>query len=85
MGLFNHARSRLLSISTVPLLLLLPSGAWAGWGDENWGEMVWGAGAPQIPAMTVSGVVAMALLLLILSYALFALRRRRSRRAPLHP
>lgn len=56
-----------------PLLsLLLPTAASAGWGDESWGVMVWGAGAPQVPAMTVGGVVAEAALVLGLSHGLLA-------------
>jgi hypothetical protein len=74
----------LLPIPAFFLPLLLPAAASAGWGDENWGEMVWGAAAPQIPAMAVGGVVAVAALFLGLSYWLLAIRRRRSKRPPLN-
>ena len=84
MARFAQARSRVLPISGLLLPLLLPTVAWAGWGDENWGEMVWGGAAPPIPAMAVGGVVALAALLLGLSYWLLAARRRRVKRPPLH-
>ena len=68
----------------ISLLLVLPTVAWAGWGDTNWGEMVWGSAAPQIPSMPVEGVAALAALLLGLSYWLLASRRRRAKRPLLH-
>jgi hypothetical protein len=74
----------LLPILALLLILLLPARASAGWGDENWGAMVWGAAASQIPAMTVGGVVAVASLFLGLSYWLLAAQRRRLKRPPLH-
>jgi len=77
-------RFRVLPILALIMPLLLPAIALAGWGDENWGEMVWGAAAPQIPAMAVGGVVAVAALFLGLSYWLLAARRRRAKRPPLH-
>jgi hypothetical protein len=81
---FVWTRSRVLPIPALLVSLLPPGVAWAGWGDENWGAMVWGAGAPQIPALPVGGVVAVAALLLGLSYWLLASRRRRSKRPPLN-
>jgi len=84
MGEFARIRFRVLSIPALLLSVLLPSVATAGWGDESWGEMVWGAGAPQIPAMAVEGIVAVAALLLGLSYWLLASRRRRAKRPPLN-
>jgi hypothetical protein len=83
MGHYSQIRFRALPIPALSLPLLLPTVASAGWGDENWGEMVWGAGAPEVPAMTVGGVVAVAALLLGLSYWLLASRRRRAKRPPL--
>jgi hypothetical protein len=77
-------RFRVLPISALLLPVLLPAVARAGWGDENWGEMVWGAAAPQIPSMPVEGVAALAALLLGLAYWLIAKRRRRAERTPLH-
>jgi hypothetical protein len=65
------------------LFVLLPTVAWAGWGDENWGETVWGAAAPQIPSVPFEGVVALAALLFGLSHWLLAMRRRRAKRPPL--
>jgi len=84
MARIAQTRSRVLPIPALLLPLLLPTIASAGWGDENWGAMVWGAGAPQIPAMAVGGLVAVAALLLGLSYWLLAARRRRAKRPPLH-
>jgi hypothetical protein len=83
MRCFARTRFLPLAISTFLLLLLLPTVAWAGWGDENWGEMVWGAAAPQIPAMPIAGVAALAALILGLSYWLVTTRRRRANRPPL--
>ena len=76
MARFALVRSRTLPIVAV----LLPSVASAGWGDENWGEMVWGGAAPPIPSLHVEGIVALAALLLGLSYWLLATRRRRAKR-----
>jgi hypothetical protein len=84
MARIAQIRSRVLPISALLLPLLFPTAASAGWGDENWGEMVWGAGAPQIPSLPVEGIVAVAALLLGLSYWLLAVRRRRGKRPPLH-
>jgi hypothetical protein len=84
MACFAWPRFRPLAIPAFLLPLLLPALARAGWGDENWGEMVWGAAAPQIPAMPIAGVVALAVLLLGLSYWLLGSRRRRAKRPPLH-
>jgi hypothetical protein len=84
MARFAQTRSRVLPISALLLPVLLPNVASAGWGDENWGEMVWGAGAPQIPALPVEGIAALAVLLLGLSSWFLAARRRRAKRAPLH-
>jgi hypothetical protein len=84
MGRIVLTRFRVLPIPAFVLSVLVPTVAWAGWGDENWGEMVWGEAASQIPAMPVAGIVALAALLLCLSYWLFASRRRRAKRPPLH-
>ncbi len=72
-------RFRILPISAALLPLLRPDVAWAGWGDENWGAMVWGAAAPQIPSLPVGGMAALAAFLLVLSYWLLATRRRRTK------
>jgi hypothetical protein len=84
MGRFTWTRFRALPIPAFLLPVLIPTAASAGWGNENWGEMVWGAAAPQIPSMPVEGLIALAVVFLCLSYALFALRRTRAKRAPLH-
>jgi hypothetical protein len=76
--------SKALSVISLVMASLLPTAAWAGWGDENWGEMVWGAGAPQIPALPVEGIVALGALFLGLSCWLLAARRRHARRPLLH-
>ena len=64
MGIFAQIRSRVLPVPALLLPNFVPAAASAGWGDENWGQMVWGAGAPQIPAMTAGGIVAVALVFL---------------------
>ena len=76
--------STAFSLITLLLILVIPNVVSASWGDENWGEMVWGSAAPQIPSMPVEGVVALAALLLGISYWLLASRRRRAKRPPLH-
>lgn len=65
-----------LRVTTLLLALHLPGLARAGWGDENWGEMVWG-GVPPIPALSSGRLVALGLLLLLAGGALLARRRRR--------
>jgi hypothetical protein len=65
-----------LRIATLAVTLLLPAVASAGWGDENWGEMVWGAGAPPIPAMSAEGLILLAILLLLVPTGLLARRGR---------
>jgi hypothetical protein len=83
MGRIVLTRFRVLPIPAFVLPVLLPTVASAGWGGENWGEMVWGAAAPQIPAMPIAGVAALAALLLGLSYWLLAARRRPKKRPSL--
>ncbi len=47
-----------------------------GWGDEKWGEMVWGAGqAAPVPALSNEGLL-VALAVMFLTGAFFAMRRR---------
>ncbi len=65
-----------LFITTLALVLLLPCIASAGWGDENWGEMVWGAAAIPVPALSVKGLIALAIVLTIVPSAWLARRRR---------
>jgi hypothetical protein len=85
MGLIAQIRFRLLPIWALLLPVLLPTVAWAGWGDENWGTMVWG-GTPtaSIPSLSGEGITVLAVLLLGLSYWLLAARRRRAKRSPLN-
>ena len=40
--------------------LVLPSPALAGWGDENWGTMLWGPPA-SVPALEWVGLLVLAL------------------------
>jgi hypothetical protein len=65
-----------LRFAALVVALLLPDLASAGWGDENWGEMVWGA-TPPIPAMSPERLIVLAVLLLVLGGTLLARRRRR--------
>ena len=67
--------SRALSVTTLLLVLLLPCLASAGWGDENWGEMVWGGTVIPVPSMSTEGLIALALLLVLASGTLLARRR----------
>jgi len=78
--------STLLRVSWVATCgaLAFASEASAGWGDENWGEMLWGGGAPQIPSLPVEGVVLVAALLLGVTCWLLAARHRRPKRSPLN-
>lgn len=78
MGPCAQTRSRVLPISALLLPLLLPAIASAAWGDENWDAMVWGAGAPGLPAMAVGGVVAVVALLPGLSYWFYSAWRSRA-------
>jgi hypothetical protein len=84
MARISQIRFRVRPIPALILALLLPGVATAGWGEENWGAMVWGAAAPQIPSLPVEGIVALAALLLGLSYWLLASRRRRAKRPSLY-
>jgi hypothetical protein len=85
MGRTTRTRFRQPPIWALLPALLLPTVASAGWGDEDWGSMVWG-GPPtvDIPALPVEGIAALAGLLFGLCYWLLATRRRRAKRLPLH-
>jgi hypothetical protein len=81
MAPFLSRNSTVFPLAT--LLLILPAVASAGWGDENWGEMVWGGFAGvDIPALPAAALAILAVLLLGLSYSLFAARRKRAKRTP---
>jgi hypothetical protein len=67
--------SSALRISAAVVILLLPCVASAGWGEENWGEMVWGGSIPPIPSLSAEGLIALAILLLLVPTALLARRR----------
>jgi hypothetical protein len=70
-------RFRGLPIPAFFLTLFLPVAAFAGGGDENWGEMVWGSFAGvDIPALPAAGLAILTALLLGLSCWLLAARRR---------
>ena len=69
-------RSRLLRAATLAVALLLPATAWAGWGTERWGQMVWGEGILPLPSLSVWGQIALAILLLALPARLLLRRRR---------
>ena len=53
--------------------LTLPSRALAGWGDENWGEMLWGLPA-SVPSLPGIGLIALAFALA--ATAAWTLRKR---------
>jgi len=69
-------RSKLLLRSGLVLASVstLPSQALAGWGDENWGEMLWGLPA-SVPALEWFGLGVLALGLV--AVASWTLRKRR--------
>lgn len=71
--------SRTLPVLTVIVALLLPCLASAGWGDENWGEMVWERAVIPVPSMSIEGLIALAILLVFASGTLLARRRRGTR------
>ncbi len=57
-------RSAALGVAALLVVLLLPAAAWAGWGDERWGEMVWGGSLLSLPSLSVWGQIALVALLL---------------------
>ena len=59
------------------LALLLPGTASAGWGDENWGEMVWGQWIAGVPSMSMEGLIALAIVIVLVPAAVLARHRRR--------
>ena len=79
MALRTSARFRALHAPTLLVALLLPAVAWAGWGDESWGEMVWGGGILPLPALSVWGQIALVVLLLALPGGLLLMRRGRAK------
>lgn len=68
-------RSREIRVLAFVAALLVPGVAAAGWGGENWGEMVWQGGAPAIPSMPFAGRIVLAVLLLVVSITLLTKRR----------
>jgi hypothetical protein len=71
--------SRVLSVTTLLLSVLFPCAASAGWGDENWGEMVWGRAVIPVPSMSIEGLIALTILLVLVSGTLFTRQRRRAK------
>ena len=55
---------------------LLVSVAWAGWGDENWGELIWGGGSSLIPALSAEGLGVLAIALVMIGFILARRWRR---------
>jgi len=72
-------KSWVLLAGTLLLALLSPSVASAGWGDQNWGKMVWGGGGIPVPALTTKGLAALAVVLVYVSRTLLARRHRGAR------
>jgi hypothetical protein len=66
MASLTWTRSKALHTATLLAVLLAPIAASAGWGDENWGEMVWGGGVLPLPSLSLWGQIALAVLLLAL-------------------
>jgi hypothetical protein len=75
----NSKVSRALFVVAFVVPLLLPAIGWAGWGDEKWGEMIWGGGAPSIPSLPLWGRIALVILLAIVPGGLLARRHRTTR------
>jgi hypothetical protein len=71
--------ARLASGITLILVLLLPCLAWAGWGDERWGEMVWGRSVIPVPSLSIEGLIALVSMLALASAVLLVRRRRGTR------
>ncbi len=69
-------RTLLIAMVGLVVVLLLPATAWAGWGTERWGEMVWGEGTLPLPSLSVWGQIALAILMLALPARLLLRRRR---------
>lgn len=80
MARFVFRRFRALSVSTLLLALPLPGVASAGWGNEDWGEMVWGGAAIPVPALSGEGLVALTGALVLATWTYLARRRRAGRR-----
>jgi hypothetical protein len=78
MASLTRTRSKTLHTATLLAVLLAPIAASAGWGDENWGEMVWGGGVLPLPSLSVWGQIALAVLLLALPGGVLLRRRRRA-------
>ena len=68
-----------LLAATLLLALLFPSVTSAEWGDQNWGEMLWGGGGIPVPALTPKGLIALAVVLVFVSRTLLARRHRGAR------
>lgn len=66
-------------IVALALSLLLPTIAWAGWGDENWGEMIWDSQITPVPSLLLWGRIVLVILLAALPGSLLAKRFRRAR------
>ena len=78
-------RIRVLLVLAPLLSLLLPAVAAAEWGNESWGQMVWGGSTlANIPSVPPAGVAALAGLLLVLAYWILTSRRMRAKNPSLH-
>lgn len=70
------AKRILLTLAGWAGTAVVPGTAQAAWGNENWGEMVWGAQAPPtlVPALGEWGLV-LPLVLALLGFGLLVRRR----------
>jgi hypothetical protein len=79
MARFVSRRSRAFSVTILLLVLLLPSVASAGWGDEEWGTMIWGGVGVFLPSLSTEGLIALTTVLVLVSATLLARRHRGTR------
>jgi hypothetical protein len=68
------AAARVLALAML-MILFHPGIASAGWGNENWGEMIWGGDPTPVPSMSIEGLIALAIFVLVLPSILLARRR----------
>lgn len=56
MGWMRSRRVRRQWVWVAAWVAWIPKVAWAGWGDENWGQMVWGSSA-SLPSLSPAALL----------------------------